>query len=166
MRRDGKYIDDIGTFDFAFASSSSALSIIGNIQQEVIQITFDFTNNFLRCLGSDEVALPRFSLVASDFLYSLLRPLIGGVDIESVKGQVLAKMALSDEVFDLIPNLQARAYYGGQEFGVAYLHMFTQQRKSTKMIYPAFYGHSQMPANSTAVEKFRREKGDDLTTSM
>ncbi|OMO98219.1 Peptidase A1 [Corchorus capsularis] len=34
-------VDDVGTFCFAFASSASGLSIIGNIQQEGIQISFD-----------------------------------------------------------------------------------------------------------------------------
>lgn len=37
-------VDDAGTFCFAFAPSSSALSIIGNIQQEGIQISIDGTN--------------------------------------------------------------------------------------------------------------------------
>ncbi|MQL72189.1 hypothetical protein Taro_004539 [Colocasia esculenta] len=40
-------VDDVGTFCFAFAPSSSALSIIGNIQQEGIQITFDSANGFV-----------------------------------------------------------------------------------------------------------------------
>lgn len=37
----------VGTFCFAFAASSSGLSIIGNIQQEGIQITFDAANGFV-----------------------------------------------------------------------------------------------------------------------
>ncbi|RZS19184.1 hypothetical protein BHM03_00051573, partial [Ensete ventricosum] len=40
--------DDMATFCFAFAPSSSGLSIIGNIQQEGIQITFDAPNGFIR----------------------------------------------------------------------------------------------------------------------
>jgi len=39
--------DDVGTFCFAFAASPSALSIIGNIQQEGIQISVDGANGFL-----------------------------------------------------------------------------------------------------------------------
>jgi len=39
--------DDVGTFYFAFAASPSALSIIGNIQQEGIQISVDGANGFL-----------------------------------------------------------------------------------------------------------------------
>ncbi|XP_071711764.1 protein ASPARTIC PROTEASE IN GUARD CELL 2-like [Rutidosis leptorrhynchoides] len=37
-------VDDMGTFCFAFAPTSSGLSIIGNIQQEGIQISFDSAN--------------------------------------------------------------------------------------------------------------------------
>nr|XP_043618456.1 protein ASPARTIC PROTEASE IN GUARD CELL 2 [Erigeron canadensis] len=37
-------VDDVGTFCFAFAPTSSGLSIIGNIQQEGIQISFDSVN--------------------------------------------------------------------------------------------------------------------------
>ncbi|KAF8009622.1 hypothetical protein BT93_J0588 [Corymbia citriodora subsp. variegata] len=37
-------VDDAGTFCFAFAPSSTALSIIGNIQQEGIQVSFDGAN--------------------------------------------------------------------------------------------------------------------------
>ncbi|KAM0062713.1 putative nepenthesin [Helianthus debilis subsp. tardiflorus] len=37
-------VNDVGTFCFAFAPTSSGLSIIGNIQQEGIQISFDSTN--------------------------------------------------------------------------------------------------------------------------
>ncbi|XVF67049.1 hypothetical protein PTKIN_Ptkin10aG0089800 [Pterospermum kingtungense] len=40
-------VDDVGTFCFAFASSASGLSIIGNIQQEGIQISFDGANGFV-----------------------------------------------------------------------------------------------------------------------
>ncbi|XWS63267.1 hypothetical protein CRYUN_Cryun06bG0080500 [Craigia yunnanensis] len=40
-------VDDMGTFCFAFASSASGLSIIGNIQQEGIQISFDGANGFV-----------------------------------------------------------------------------------------------------------------------
>ncbi|KAF5737956.1 protein ASPARTIC PROTEASE IN GUARD CELL 2-like [Tripterygium wilfordii] len=39
--------DDSGTFCFAFAPSPSGLSIIGNIQQEGIQISFDGANGFV-----------------------------------------------------------------------------------------------------------------------
>ncbi|KAG4984686.1 protein ASPARTIC PROTEASE IN GUARD CELL 2-like [Glycine soja] len=40
-------VDDVGTFCFAFAPSSSGLSIIGNIQQEGIQISVDGANGFV-----------------------------------------------------------------------------------------------------------------------
>ncbi|XP_022726387.1 protein ASPARTIC PROTEASE IN GUARD CELL 2-like [Durio zibethinus] len=40
-------VDDVGTFCFAFAASASGLSIIGNIQQEGIQISFDGANGFV-----------------------------------------------------------------------------------------------------------------------
>ncbi|KAH1031091.1 hypothetical protein J1N35_043265 [Gossypium stocksii] len=40
-------VDDMGTFCFAFAPSGSGLSIIGNIQQEGIQISFDGANGFV-----------------------------------------------------------------------------------------------------------------------
>ncbi|KAJ8562936.1 hypothetical protein K7X08_031388 [Anisodus acutangulus] len=40
-------VNDKGTFCFAFAPSSSGLSIIGNIQQEGIQISFDGANGFV-----------------------------------------------------------------------------------------------------------------------
>ncbi|KAM2422492.1 protein ASPARTIC PROTEASE IN GUARD CELL 2-like [Malus sylvestris] len=40
-------VDDKGTFCFAFAPSPSGLSIIGNIQQEGIQISFDGANGFV-----------------------------------------------------------------------------------------------------------------------
>ncbi|KAE8687748.1 Protein ASPARTIC PROTEASE IN GUARD CELL 2 [Hibiscus syriacus] len=40
-------VDDAGTFCFAFAPSGSGLSIIGNIQQEGIQISFDGGNGFV-----------------------------------------------------------------------------------------------------------------------
>ncbi|CAI9301799.1 unnamed protein product [Lactuca saligna] len=40
-------VDDVGTFCFAFAPTSSGLSIIGNIQQEGIQISFDSTNGLM-----------------------------------------------------------------------------------------------------------------------
>ncbi|KAJ4974425.1 hypothetical protein NE237_007599 [Protea cynaroides] len=40
-------VDDGGTFCFAFAPSSTSLSIIGNIQQEGIQISFDGANGFV-----------------------------------------------------------------------------------------------------------------------
>ncbi|XP_021750622.1 protein ASPARTIC PROTEASE IN GUARD CELL 2-like isoform X2 [Chenopodium quinoa] len=40
-------IDEAGTFCFAFAPSSSGLSIIGNIQQEGIQISIDGSNGFV-----------------------------------------------------------------------------------------------------------------------
>jgi hypothetical protein len=39
--------DDVGTFCFAFAPSPSGLSIIGNIQQEGIQVSIDGTNGFV-----------------------------------------------------------------------------------------------------------------------
>ncbi|XP_052204140.1 protein ASPARTIC PROTEASE IN GUARD CELL 2 [Diospyros lotus] len=39
-------VDEAGTFCFAFAASPSGLSIIGNIQQEGIQISFDGANGF------------------------------------------------------------------------------------------------------------------------
>ncbi|OVA10722.1 Peptidase A1 [Macleaya cordata] len=40
-------VDEIGTFCFAFAPSSLGLSIIGNIQQEGIQISFDGANGLV-----------------------------------------------------------------------------------------------------------------------
>ncbi|KAE8698502.1 Protein ASPARTIC PROTEASE IN GUARD CELL 2 [Hibiscus syriacus] len=40
-------VDNMGTFCFAFASSGSGISIIGNIQQEGIQISFDGANGFV-----------------------------------------------------------------------------------------------------------------------
>ncbi|XP_057961442.1 protein ASPARTIC PROTEASE IN GUARD CELL 2 [Malania oleifera] len=40
-------VDEGGTFCFAFAPSASGLSIIGNIQQEGIQISVDGTNGFV-----------------------------------------------------------------------------------------------------------------------
>lgn len=40
-------VDGAGTFCFAFAPSPSGLSIIGNIQQEGIQISFDGANGFV-----------------------------------------------------------------------------------------------------------------------
>lgn len=40
-------VDPVGTFCFAFAPSASGLSIIGNLQQEGIQITFDAANGFV-----------------------------------------------------------------------------------------------------------------------
>lgn len=40
-------VDEKGTFCFAFAPSPSDLSIIGNIQQEGIQISFDGTNGYV-----------------------------------------------------------------------------------------------------------------------
>lgn len=40
-------VDDEGTFCFAFAASPSGLSIIGNIQQEGIQISVDGANGFV-----------------------------------------------------------------------------------------------------------------------
>ncbi|GAV62346.1 Asp domain-containing protein [Cephalotus follicularis] len=40
-------VNDVGTFCFAFAPSSTALSIIGNIQQEGIQISLDGSNGFV-----------------------------------------------------------------------------------------------------------------------
>ncbi|XP_009629151.1 protein ASPARTIC PROTEASE IN GUARD CELL 2-like [Nicotiana tabacum] len=40
-------VNDKGTFCFAFAPSASGLSIIGNIQQEGIQISFDGANGFV-----------------------------------------------------------------------------------------------------------------------
>ncbi|KAD6796714.1 hypothetical protein E3N88_07610 [Mikania micrantha] len=40
-------VDDMGTFCFAFAPTSAGLSIIGNIQQEGIQISFDSTNGLV-----------------------------------------------------------------------------------------------------------------------
>ncbi|KAE8711770.1 Protein ASPARTIC PROTEASE IN GUARD CELL 2 [Hibiscus syriacus] len=46
-------VDDTGTFCFAFASSGSDLSIIGNIQQEGIQISFDGANGYVGFGPSD-----------------------------------------------------------------------------------------------------------------
>ncbi|GLT29771.1 hypothetical protein SLA2020_046160 [Shorea laevis] len=40
-------VDNMGTFCFAFAPSASGLSIIGNIQQEGIQMSFDGANGFV-----------------------------------------------------------------------------------------------------------------------
>ncbi|KAG9441990.1 hypothetical protein H6P81_017844 [Aristolochia fimbriata] len=40
-------VDEVGTFCFAFAPSGSGLSIIGNIQQEGIQVSFDAANGFV-----------------------------------------------------------------------------------------------------------------------
>ncbi|KAL5721287.1 Protein ASPARTIC PROTEASE IN GUARD CELL 2 [Ranunculus cassubicifolius] len=40
-------VDELGTFCFAFAPTSYKLSIIGNIQQEGIQISFDAANGFV-----------------------------------------------------------------------------------------------------------------------
>ncbi|GKB33262.1 protein aspartic protease in guard cell 2 [Tanacetum coccineum] len=40
-------MDDVGTFCFAFAPTSSGLSLIGNIQQEGIQILFDSANGLM-----------------------------------------------------------------------------------------------------------------------
>lgn len=40
-------VDERGTFCFAFAPSPTGLSIIGNIQQEGIQISFDGSNGFV-----------------------------------------------------------------------------------------------------------------------
>ncbi|KAK3007517.1 hypothetical protein RJ639_014841 [Escallonia herrerae] len=40
-------VDEMGTFCFAFAPSPSALSILGNIQQEGIQISYDGANGFV-----------------------------------------------------------------------------------------------------------------------
>jgi hypothetical protein len=40
-------VDDAGTFCFAFAPSPSGLSILGNIQQEGIQISVDGANEFV-----------------------------------------------------------------------------------------------------------------------
>ncbi|KAF4368694.1 hypothetical protein G4B88_025112 [Cannabis sativa] len=40
-------VDDSGTFCFAFAPTPAELSIIGNIQQEGIQISFDGANGFV-----------------------------------------------------------------------------------------------------------------------
>ncbi|XP_050234906.1 protein ASPARTIC PROTEASE IN GUARD CELL 2 [Mercurialis annua] len=40
-------VDDVGTYCFAFAGSTSGLSIIGNIQQEGIQISVDGANGFV-----------------------------------------------------------------------------------------------------------------------
>ncbi|PIA35394.1 hypothetical protein AQUCO_03500046v1 [Aquilegia coerulea] len=40
-------VDEMGTFCFAFAPTSSKLSIIGNIQQEGIQISVDGANGFV-----------------------------------------------------------------------------------------------------------------------
>ncbi|KAG8371632.1 hypothetical protein BUALT_Bualt13G0108400 [Buddleja alternifolia] len=40
-------VDEKGTFCFAFAPSPSGLSIIGNIQQEGIQISFDGSNGYV-----------------------------------------------------------------------------------------------------------------------
>ncbi|KAK1303791.1 Protein ASPARTIC PROTEASE IN GUARD CELL 2 [Acorus calamus] len=40
-------VDGMGTYCFAFAASESELSIIGNIQQEGIHISFDVANNLV-----------------------------------------------------------------------------------------------------------------------
>ncbi|KAJ3692949.1 hypothetical protein LUZ60_012044 [Juncus effusus] len=40
-------VDNLGTYCFAFASSPSRLSILGNIQQEGIRVTFDAANGFV-----------------------------------------------------------------------------------------------------------------------
>ncbi|KAK3004472.1 hypothetical protein RJ639_018473 [Escallonia herrerae] len=40
-------VDEMGTFCFAFAPSPSGLSILGNIQQEGIQISYDGANGFV-----------------------------------------------------------------------------------------------------------------------
>ncbi|RZB43213.1 Protein ASPARTIC PROTEASE IN GUARD CELL 2 [Glycine soja] len=40
-------VDEVGSFCFAFAPSSSGLSIIGNIQQEGIEISVDGANGFV-----------------------------------------------------------------------------------------------------------------------
>lgn len=40
-------VDDSGTYCFAFAASPTGLSIIGNIQQEGIQVSFDGANGFV-----------------------------------------------------------------------------------------------------------------------
>lgn len=40
-------VNQAGTFCFAFAPSPSGLSILGNIQQEGIQISFDGANGFV-----------------------------------------------------------------------------------------------------------------------
>ena len=40
-------IDDAGTFCFAFAPTSSELSIIGNVQQQGTRITYDLENNLI-----------------------------------------------------------------------------------------------------------------------
>ncbi|KAF3335354.1 protein ASPARTIC PROTEASE IN GUARD CELL 2 [Carex littledalei] len=40
-------VDNLGTFCFAFAPSPTGLSIMGNIQQEGIQITFDVATGFV-----------------------------------------------------------------------------------------------------------------------
>lgn len=40
-------VDDAGTFCLAFAASASGLAILGNIQQEGIQMTVDAANGFL-----------------------------------------------------------------------------------------------------------------------
>ncbi|KAF8097385.1 hypothetical protein N665_0290s0043 [Sinapis alba] len=40
-------IDDAGTFCFAFAPTSSELSIIGNVQQQGTRITYDLANNLI-----------------------------------------------------------------------------------------------------------------------
>ncbi|KAJ4886867.1 Protein ASPARTIC PROTEASE IN GUARD CELL 1 [Raphanus sativus] len=40
-------VDDAGTFCFAFAPTSSSLSIIGNVQQQGTRITYDLANNLI-----------------------------------------------------------------------------------------------------------------------
>lgn len=40
-------VDNLGTFCFAFAPSQTGLSIMGNIQQEGIQITFDVASGYV-----------------------------------------------------------------------------------------------------------------------
>ncbi|CAH8391880.1 unnamed protein product [Eruca vesicaria subsp. sativa] len=40
-------VDDAGTFCFAFAPTSSSLSIIGNVQQQGTRVTYDLANNLI-----------------------------------------------------------------------------------------------------------------------
>jgi hypothetical protein len=45
-------VDDSGTFCFAFAPTSSSLSIIGNVQQQGTRITYDLSKNVIGLSGN------------------------------------------------------------------------------------------------------------------
>ncbi|CAN8258879.1 unnamed protein product [Cochlearia groenlandica] len=45
-------VDDEGTFCFAFAPTSSPLSIIGNVQQQGTRVTYDLANNVIGLSGN------------------------------------------------------------------------------------------------------------------